>query len=84
MSKKDKFTWTSITDPEDGITTYEGENSKFIGCVEYVGDDMFGNPLWYASLIDKAANRMIPVSVFGLPFTSSGSAKEAILRAVVR
>ena len=81
MSKTTKFKWTTTTDP-DGVNTYEGENERFVGCVEYVGDDLFENPMWYASLFDKEYGRPVPVSDFGTPFTSSHSAKEAITRAL--
>lgn len=82
-----KFNWVTHSNYNEDtsrneITCCELETDSYIGCVEYVGVDMFGNSMWYATLIDKVRNKLLPVSEFGLPFNSMESAKEAILRAI--
>ena len=77
---KSKFTWTAKN--TEGSVGYEGENDRYIGCVELVGVDLHGNPMWFASLFDKESSRPIPISEFGLPFTSAESAQKAILRVI--
>ena len=78
---KNKFKWKAHQD--EGIDVcYEGENNKFVSCIELVGEDLCGNQMWYASLFSKEAGNPIPVSEYGLPFTSVYAAQEAVIKAI--
>lgn len=82
MNKHD-FRWET-RNSEDGVVWYEGENDRFIGNIELVGEDLYKNQMWSASLFDKRTRAPIPVSDYGLPFISVASAKAAITRAILR
>lgn len=78
---RNNFNWVT-SNTEDGAVCCDGGNDRFIGCVEYIGEDLHKNQMWSASLFDKETRRPVPVSEYGLPFNSMESAKEAILRAI--
>lgn len=75
------FKWKSVED--EGMTVYcEGENDKFFAGIEHVGVDLYGNQMWCVTLFNKETSNPIPVSEFGMPFTSVESAKKAVIKAV--
>lgn len=63
----------------DGDVSYECENDRYCGSIEFVGYDMFGNSMWEASMFDKETFERVPVSEYGTPFTSVESAKRAMM-----
>ena len=76
-----RLKWTTSKD-EGMIVFHNGENDKFFAGIEYIGVDLHGNQMWDASLFSKESGKPIPVSTYGIPFTSVSAAKEAIIKAI--